>query len=658
MSTVTDKSTPNLQSETPEPLILSHPADGIVSDAELGALYTPEETTFRVWAPTASELTLKLYQGPVTSIVRNETLKRSPVEPWDGTWETTITGDLIQTYYTFTANGDDPRFDPSRELIDPYARAVTRYDGRAIVVDDHTPIADRPDFARSESIIYELNVRDFTIDPDSGVQRRGKYLGLAEPGTLFNGRSDISTGLDHLSDLGVNVIQLMPVTEFHHEAAEDEYGWGYDVVHFNSPAGWYATERLDGRRIHELKLLIDTLHKRGMRVTLDFVFNHTYEHIGDKVYSFEGLVPGYYYRLKQDGTYWNGSGTGNEFRSEAPMARRFILDTVKYWVDEYKVDGFRFDLLGLIDLETLEMISRELNATDPNILMYGEPWAGGTTAVEVINKGQQRNRGWAVFNDHFRDAIKGRVFDARSTGFIQSGNETLGVKIGIRGSIDDFSESPLESINYVESHDNHTLRDRLMISTANQPKAIEAERRAMAKLAGAIVLTAQGIPMIHSGQEFLRTKGGDDNSYDRPDSVNMIRWCDKIINSDVFEHYKALIRIRKEHPVFHLETADQVNEAITFLDSGLGLPVPDGCIAFQIEDVNGTDSWSRALVIFNSRPVEVSLEIPEGNWQSCLSLNQAVSKSSVTVLPRSAAILGEPKPPVAGISQKDSGDKQ
>src|SRR4030095_12204145 len=334
-----------------------------------------------------------------------------------------------------------------------------------------------------ESVIYELHLRDFTIDPDSGVQRRGKYLGLTEAGAFFNGRSDVSTGLDHLSELGVNVIQLMPVTEFHHEAAEDEYGWGYDVVHFNSPAGWYATERLDGRRIHELKLLIDTLHKRGMRVTLDFVSNHTYEHIGEKVYSFEGLVPGYYYRLKQDGTYWNGSGTGNEFRSEAPMARRFILETVKYWVNEYKVDGFRFDLLGLIDLETLEMISRELKAIDPNILMYGEPWAGGSTAVDIVNKGQQRNRGWAVFNDHFRDAIKGRVFDPQSTGFIQSGNESLGVKIGIRGSIDDFSESPLESINYVESHDNRTLRDLLVIGTANQPQALERERRAMAKLA-------------------------------------------------------------------------------------------------------------------------------------------------------------------------------
>jgi pullulanase len=391
--------------------------------------------------------------------------------------------------------------------------------------------------------------------------------------------------------------------------------------------------------------MIDALHRRGIRVTLDVVFNHTFEAVDKgRVYSFEGLVPGYYYRLKSDGSYWNGSGVGNEFRSEAPMAR----------VTEYKVDGFRFDLMGLIDQETLRLIVRELRAMDPNILIYGEPWAGGSTPIEISDKGKQRGRGWAVFNDHFRDALKGNVFNARATGFVQSGANVSAVKMGIRGAIDDFTDAPLETINYIECHDNHTLWDRLVISTVDDANVTDADRRAMDKLAAAALFTAQGIPFMQAGQEFLRTKGGDHNSYNKPDAVNMVRWREKAKHHDVYEYYRGLIALRLIHPLFRLRTAEEVRGAVRFLDHDLGLMVSDGCAAYQIEDVTGRDDWRRALVLLNPQPRVVEFAMPSGEWRifgdgkrvSSVALQLSAAElagDSALVAPRSALILGEVK---------------
>jgi pullulanase len=650
MTRTEDQSQDAARSTQHTALFLPHPADQIVSAQPLGALYTPEKTIFRVWAPTASSLTLRLYKSPVGGKARLKVMASQS----DGTWEVTVRGNQRGVYYTYTASGQDPRFNPDRELIDPYARAVTGHDGRAIVVDDTTPVADRPTFPLEDAIVYELHIRDFTIDPDSGIQRRGKYLGLTEAGTHLTGRLDLATGLDHLTELGVNVVQLMPISEFHNPGkSEDLYGWGYDVVHFNAPEGWYATERYDARRVTEVKRMIDALHRRGLRVTLDVVFNHTFESLDEgRVYSFEGLVPGYYYRLKPDGRYWDGSGVGNEFRSEAPMARRFILDAVKYWASEYQVDGFRFDLMGLIDQETLDLIARELRALDPNILIYGEPWAGGVTPIEINGKGKQRGRGWAVFNDHFRDALKGNVFNARATGLVQSGANVSAVKLGVRGSIDDFTDAPLETINYIECHDNHTLWDRLVISTVDDASVTEADRRAMDKLAAAVLFTSQGIPFMHSGQEFLRTKGGDHNSYDKPDAVNMIRWREKAKHHDVYEYYRGLIALRLAHPLFRLRTAEEVRGAIKFLDEDLGLNVPPGCVAYQIEDLAGIDHWRRALVLLNPQAGPVEFEIPPGEWRvfgdgkrvslTALRLSTAeLAGTLALVTPRSTLILGE-----------------
>ncbi|MEP7343402.1 MAG: type I pullulanase [Acidobacteriota bacterium] len=631
---------------------LSHPADGIVSEQALGAIYEPQKTTFRVWAPTANQVTLHLYEAPAGGRAKLVAMRKHE----DGSWDTTILDDLLGRYYTYTATGDDPRFDPHRELVDPYATAVTNFDGRGIVVHDETPVADRPAFPMSEAIIYEMHLRDFTIDPDSGIQRRGKYLALTESGTHLTGRLDVATGLDHLVELGVNVVQLLPIGEFHNNKSEDEYGWGYDTVHHFSPEGWYATERFDARRVREVKQMVDALHARGLRVTIDVVLNHTFEDIThNRVYSFEGLVPGYYYRLQQNGSYWNGSGVGNEFRTEAPMVRRYIVDCLRHWVTEYKVDGFRFDLMGLVDHETLQLIARKLHAIDPNIMIYGEPWAGGTTPILVTHKGSQRSQGWSVFNDHFRDAIKGDVFKAREGGFAQSGVDIHALKRGICGSIDDFADSPVEAINYVECHDNHTLWDRLAISTIDNASINDADRRAMDKLAAAVLFTSQGVPFIQAGQEFLRTKGGDHNSYNKPDAVNMIRWREKGKHRDVYEYYQGLIALRRAHPLFRLQTADEVRRAVKFLDDHLGLAVPSGCVAYLIEDVTGKDEWARALVILNSNARAIELTIPEGQWKVFGDKKEAsttrlrlkshpVANNHATIAPRSALILGEMKP--------------
>jgi pullulanase len=625
---------------------LPHPADHLVCEKPLGAIYKPDKTLFRVWAPTASKITLNVYHRPYGGRPQPVPLARNE----DGSWEITLAGDCLGVYYTYSVAGEDVRFDAKREVLDPYAKAVTAHNGRCMVVNDKTPMTPRPSFPLSEAIIYEMHLRDFTLDPDSGVQRRGKYLGLTEAHTHLTGRRDIATGLRHLVELGVNVVQLLPIGTFHSDAANDRYGWGYDAIQHCAPEGWYATERADERRIREVKEMISALHAHGIRVTLDVVFNHTFEAI-DKglVFNFEGLVPSYYYRLKQDGSYWNGSGTGNEFRSEAPMARRYILDCLKHWVNEYQVDGFRFDLLGLTDRVTVELIVKELHAIDPNLLLYGEPWAGGGTPIEITSKGMQRGQGWAAFNDHFRDAVKGQVFDARARGFIQAGTNIHSVKRGLRAALEDFTDAPTETINYLECHDNHTLWDRLLISTLDDAHITIADRRAMAKLGALVLLTAQGIPFLHAGQEFLRSKGGDHNSYDKPDAVNMLRWALKAENADVYEYYRGLIALRRAHPLLRLATAAAIRAGVKFFDDDLHQPVPESCVAMQLSDESSHDAWSRALVLFNATAADVTFTLPSGTWEVFVNARQSglhaldALTTRARVEARSGMLLAEPR---------------
>ncbi len=628
---------------------LPHEADKFICLHPLGVTYTKESTIFRVFAPTAEKIILHLYQTPTKGQAELFSLSKNI----DGCWEVKVSKDCLGLFYTFTAAGNEPGFHSNQELIDPYARAVTSHNGRAIVVYDDFKVAERPKFPISEAIIYEAHIRDFTVDPDSMIEQRGKYLGWTEENTHLYLRPDISTGLDHLSELGINTVQIMPIMEFQNQESINQYGWGYDSVHFNSPENSYASNSIEKNSVRELKKLVDSLHKKGIRVILDVVYNHTMEDIKNLVYSFEGFVPGYYYRRKEDGSYWNGSGVGNEFRSEAPMARRFIIDSVKYWVTEYQVDGFRFDLMGLIDLETMELLTKELKAIDPNLLVCGEPWSAGETPITITNKGKQRGKGFAVFNDHFRDALKGSVFQPREQGYIQKGINTEKIKIGIMGSIQDFVDSPQESLNYVECHDNHTFWDRLVISTIDDSNLTDANRRAMARLGATILFTSQGIPFFQSGQEFLRSKGGNENSYNKPDAINMIRWQQKATNYGIYQYYQGLIALRTHHPIFRLTTAEEIKQAIKFLDQDLSYQLPASVIAYLITDITKKDSWQRALVLLNGSQRSEKITIPDGNWQIYVDQFNAgkdpiasqikIINKTITIPAHSALVLGEIK---------------
>lgn len=614
------------------------------SDLELGAIYSPEVTTFRVFAPTASRLVVTLYDHPVGG----KGVEYEAEYKDNGVWEVAVEGDLLGKYYTLKANGKNPLFNPNRELIDPYSRCNTAHNGRGMIIKDQTPIFPSPRFGIDEAIIYELHVRDFTIGANSGVRNRGKYLGLTETGTHLPEDEMIRTGIDHLEELGINVVQVMPIQDFFNDESSEEYNWGYMPVHFNSPDGWYATERYNSKRVEEFKRMVDALHRKGIKVVMDVVYNHTAEYKPDRIYSFEGLVPGYYYRLRDDGSYWNGSGTGNETRTEAPMMRKFIVESCKYWVEEYDVDGYRFDLMGLIDLATMEKIVDELRAIKPDILIYGEPWTAGESPVVPTLKGTQRGRGFAVFGDHFRDAIKGGVFDL-SKGFVQAGINIDKVKRGIEGSINDFTDSPLEAINYVECHDNHTFWDRLVATTRNDPWVTDQERKLMNKLGAVLVFLSQGIPFIQSGQEMLRTKRGNTNSYNQPDAINMIDWRWKKENFDIYNYYRGLITLRKEHPLFRMKTREQVGANLKFLDDHLRMPVPPKCIGYLLSKGDTGDSWNQILVLLNPNPTEVTFSIPEGDWIVVVDDDEAgvepvktgVShvKGSKVVLPRISAMV-------------------
>lgn len=621
---------------------LPNPADSLYSDLPLGALYSAKSTTFRVFAPTAERVQLNLYSTPVGGEARRLPLERNA----DGTWETSLAGDLQNHYYTYSAAGPTADFHPEREVPDPYSRCVTACDGRTMIFHDQTPVADRPKFPNEEAVVYEMHLRDFTIDPDSGVQRRGKYLGLTEAGTHLTGHPDIATGLDHLSELGVNTVQIMPFSEFASDEANDVYGWGYDPALYQTPDGWYASERLDGSRVREAKQMVDALHKRGIRVVMDIVLNHTDDGLRQRAGAFETLAPGYYYRRRPDGRYFDGAACGNEIRSEAPMVRRFLKDTVKHWVQEYKVDGFRFDLMGLMDKQTAQDLVRELHQIDPNLLLYGEPWAAGETPIEVLGKGSQRNLSFGVFNDNFRDALKGSVFQPRDQGFLQNGGQAEAIRRGIAGSIEDFAAHPVESLNYMECHDNHTLWDRLELSTSHDAGIRDDDRKAMDRLAAAILFTSQGIPFLQSGQEMLRTKHGEDNSYNKPDSLNMIRWRQKFENRAMVEYYRGLIALRKSHPMFRLARAEEVRSALKFQ------PSPAQTIAYLLTDPTGRDSWKRAQVFFNASAREQTLTVPAGDWNIYVSSQSAgpaplkpsrvfLKNGRLRVPGRSAVVLGE-----------------
>jgi len=611
------------------------------SNTKLGANYSAEKTIFTLYAPGVTTVILNLYNQAKDGKAEKHDLNRES----NGIWSLTISGDLEGMYYTYSVDGPDPAYQPSNELVDPYATCVTTHNGRALIFKDNTSVSNSPKFPFNEAIIYELHVRDFSIAENSGISNKGKYLGFTEEGTKLPG-TDIKTGLDHLTELGVNTVQLLPVQDFEHDDTVNNYFWGYMTVNFNSPDGWYATEPYDASRISEFKRLVDALHRRGIKVVLDVVYNHTAESSPNIRYNFNGIIPNFYYRERPDGTYWNGSGCGNEVRSEQPMVRKFIVESLKYWINTFKVDGFRFDLMGLIDMETMQTIVRDLRAIKPDIFLYGEPWTAGTTPIIPIIKGTQRKKGFAVFNDNFRDALKGPWYNAEP-GYVQTGKNVEAVRKGIIGSITDFADSPLEVINYTDCHDGRTLWDQLVISTEQDSSLTDTELKAMNKLAAVLLFTSQGAPFIQAGQEFLRTKFGSHNSYNQPDKINKIRWDYKQENLDVFNYYKGLIELRKEHPMLRMTTADEIKRNLRFLENPQ-YKIPTNCIAYQIQRGDTGDRWRRILVLINPNHRLETFTIPPGKW--ILIVNESIagvdiiepiSETSVDLKPISALIMYE-----------------
>lgn len=597
---------------------------------ELGAIYSPTETTFRVFAPTALSVSVVLYDQPTGAVGR-------AVHPMQrrgkGVWETTVAGDLEGRFYVYRLEGPD--LNPEREVVDIYAVNTVHNTQRARITD--LSRTNPPDWERlrqgppvespTDMVIYEMHVRDMTIAPNSGVTPayRGKFLGFIEK-------------IPHLKELGITHVQLLPIQDFENDEFSTNYNWGYVTVAFNSPDGWYASNPDDDSRVREFKALVAALHEAGIGVIMDVVYNHT----GSSA-PFNHLVPRYYYRFHADGSWSNGSGCGNDFRSEAPMARKYIVDSLKYWVSEYGIDGFRFDLMALIDLETMKEVERELRALNPHIVLYGEPWAAGPSAMKGRPTDKHTIRGTRIgaFNDQFRNALIGSPFDEKAGGFMQNGTGKHDVERALEGSWRWWAPRPAQTINYISCHDNYVIIDKLRLS---RPDATEADHIEMMKLGYLLLFTAQGVPFIHGGEEFARSKQGHHNSYDAPDAINQVDWSLKEQHRDLFEFTRDLIALRHEHPAFRIRAKEQIAAWMKFHDSGDAATVMFTLAGSLVDG----EPWKNICVIANandSRSVEVSL--PVGRWYIALDhtgrlAEPRVVEGAVRVRFKSGLILYQP----------------
>lgn len=592
---------------------------------DLGAYRSDEATTFKVWAPTAESVALKLYKsGNAAADDGIGTYAMSG--DGSGVWSVKIGRDLDGVYYTYTADFGDF----ANEACDPYAKAVGVNGKRAMVIDlDRTNPSGwksdcNPNCGKNptDAVIYELHIRDLSADLSSGIKNIGKFLGLTEIGTVNS--EGIPTGLDHIADMGITHLQLTPVYDY---ATVDEskpevpqYNWGYDPLNYNVPEGSYSTDASDGAaRVKEFKQMVQAVHRRGISVVMDVVYNHTY----GADYCFNMLVPGYFHRPGS-----NGSECGNDVASERPMVRKFIVDSLVYWAKEYHIDGFRFDLVGLIDTETIRQARAELDKINSSIILYGEGWDMKTLTVKKdVDLAIQRNVGdignFAMFNDTLRDAVKGSMFDEEQTGYINGNYDMKEILSDCTAGKTEWSSLPYQHINYVSCHDNRTLWDEITVSN---PDMSFEDRVRKNLLAAAIIFTSQGIPFIFAGEEFLRSKQNADgtineNSYNAPDSVNSIKWDDlnKKEYKDVRAYYKGLIAFRKAHPALR-----RMESAGAFYDfSG---KTKDSVIAYGLAPCGGEPS-DGIFVIYNASDTEEIIKLPKGKWQICIKGNRAGCES-------------------------------
>ena len=591
-------------------------------DGELGALYEKEGTLLRVWTPTAKSVEVWIYaddsfKGPSTKI--------EMVQKPKGIFEAYLPGDQHGTIYVYKI-----LFLNNRESIsvDPYARATTVNGMKSVIADLNRTNPDGwgerlPAFGLpEEAIIYELHIRDFSISETSGIVNKGKFLGLTEKNT--QNASGRKTGLDYLIDLGITHIQILPMFDYatvdEANLTEPQYNWGYDPLNYNVPEGSYSTDPFDPfNRIFELKQMIRTLHDNGLRVIMDVVYNHVYD---PKDQALERTVPGYFYRYNADGSLANGTGVGNDTASERHMMRKYIIDSVKYWAKEYHLDGFRFDLMGIHDSVTMNAIREALDKIDPSIIIIGEGWEMSTPLPEDLKASQRNAQAMpriAHFNDSIRIALKGSDFgDEKDRGFISGKNylEDLLLR-NIKGAMHLSSHSsyvdPEQVIQYVEAHDNLTLYDKLLRSNPDDSEEVRIKRHT---LATSIVLLSQGVPFIHGGQEFLRTKAGVANSYQSPDEINQFEWERVTTFQESVAYVKGLIALRKSEYLFRLHTHEEIDAHFTMLSENFNI------VAFSL-----TNSEKKYIVIFNGNRSDVIFRIQKGKYAILVEDNQVFLES-------------------------------
>ena len=633
--------------------------------SDLGATYTKEKTVLRVWAPTAVEVKVNLYAKGDPAAQKDPDKQVPMTKDVDGTWVVTLEGDMNGTYYTYLVTMDSEE----NEACDPYAKTTGVNGKRAMIIDmaatnpegwenDKNPHAGEK---FTDAVIYELHVRDLSSDSSSGIQNVGKYLGLIETGTKNS--NGIPTGLDHIKDLGITHLHLLPVYDYgsvdETKLDTPQFNWGYDPVNYNVPEGSYSTDPYNGEvRVKEFKQMVKGLHDNGISVIMDVVYNHVYSAAG---FCFNNIVPDYFSRPGA-----NGSGCGNDTASERLMVSKYIVDSVKYWADEYHIDGFRFDLVGLIDTNTINAIIEEVHKTHPDVVFYGEGWTMSTKPTKdgVLMATQQnayKVPGFAFFSDNIRNLIKGGTYGGVSAGFISGGTASPSDLSACFKGMPSWCPTPSQSINYISCHDNNALFDHITMVT---PNATVAERIRMNKLGAAFYMTAQGIPFFQAGEEMLRSKPmGDgtfsENSYNAPDAVNSIKWDDlnKAEYQNVYNYYKGLIAFRKAHPALRLTTAAEVDANVSAVN-GLGAKVA----AYQINGgINGETAES-IFVIFNANKTATKVNLPEGKWNICINGNVAgtgsigTAKGSVTVEGLSAMVLVKGDVPAADDTQQNAGN--
>ena len=588
--------------------------------------YSPIETKFTLWAPTAEEVRVLLYDsGNEGSAYQTLSLEMGE----DGIWNTSIKEDLKGKFYTFNVKVNGKWLGDTPGIM---AKAVGVNGKRAAVIDLRSTDPEgwandvRPllkDYA--DIIVYEMHHRDFSLDSVSGIRNKGKFLALTELGTTTS--QGEKTGIDHLKELGVTHVHILPSYDY---ASVDEskpdkaqYNWGYDPQNYNVPDGSYSTDPYKPDvRIKEFKQMVQALHKAGIRVVLDVVYNHTFN---TEESNFERTVPGYFYRQTKDGKPANGSGCGNETASDRAMMRKYMVESVLYWINEYHIDGFRFDLMGIHDIETMNEIRAAVDKIDPSIFIYGEGWAASAPQLNQEELAMKANiykmPRIAAFSDEMRDGLRGGWDDDRKGAFLigQPGHE-MSIKFGLVGAVkhpqvindsvnyskEPWALQPTQMISYVSCHDDMCLADRLK---ATMPDATDEERASLHKLAETFVFTSQGVPFIFAGDEMMRDKKGIHNSYNSPDSINTIDWRNKTIHHDVFDYVRELITLRKNHPAFRMGDADKVRQYMEFL------PVEgSNLVAFILKDNANGDSWKNIIVAFNSRKEPAKLSIPAGRY--------------------------------------------